>query len=104
MTAKTVLIILATSLVDEKGVLRFAGDKIEVTQEFLDKQNEICDKADLPKHVVVEQPKADGGKVDGGKVDGGKVDGGKVDGGKVDGGKADGGKVDGGKATKQDDL
>lgn len=55
MTTKTVLIIAAVSFADEKGVMCYAGEKVEVTQELLDKQNELCEKFDLPKHTVVEQ-------------------------------------------------
>ena len=57
MTTKTVLIIAAVSFADEKGVMRYAGEKVEVTQELLDKQNELCEKFDLPKHTVVETAK-----------------------------------------------
>ena len=35
--------------------MRYAGEKVEVTQELLDKQNELCEAFDLPKHTVIEQ-------------------------------------------------
>ena len=57
MSKNTVLIIAAVSFADEKGVMRYAGEKVEISQEMLDKQNELCDKFDLPKHTVVETAK-----------------------------------------------
>ena len=57
MSKNTVLIIAAVSFADEKGVMRYAGEKVEISQEMLDKQNELCEKFDLPKHTVVETAK-----------------------------------------------
>ena len=57
MGKNTVLIIAAVSFADEKGVMRYAGEKVEISQELLDKQNELCEKFDLPKHTVVETTK-----------------------------------------------
>lgn len=57
MSKNTVLIIASVSFADEKGVMRYAGDKVEISQEMLDKQNELCEKFDLPKHTVVETAK-----------------------------------------------
>lgn len=57
MGKNTVLIIASVSFADEKGVMRYAGDKVEISQEMLDKQNELCEKFDLPKHTVVETAK-----------------------------------------------
>ena len=57
MSENTVLIIAAVSFADEKGVMRYAGDKVEISQELLDKQNKLCEKFDLPKHTVVETAK-----------------------------------------------
>ena len=57
MSKNTVLIIAAVSFADEKGVMRYAGEKVEISQELLDKQNELCEKFDLPKHTVVETAK-----------------------------------------------
>ena len=37
--------------------MRYAGEKVEISQEMLDKQNELCEKFDLPKHTVVETAK-----------------------------------------------
>lgn len=54
MGKNTVLIIASVSFADEKGVMRYAGEKVEISQEMLDKQNELCEKFDLPKHTVVE--------------------------------------------------
>lgn len=58
-TAKTnsVVIIAATSFADEKGILRYAGEKLEISKELLDKHNELAEKFDLPKHTVVEDAK-----------------------------------------------
>ena len=57
MGKNTVLIIASVSFADEKGVMRYAGEKVEISQEMLDKQNELCEKFDLPKHTVVETAK-----------------------------------------------
>ena len=57
MSENTVLILAAVSFADEKGVMRYAGDKVEISQELLDKQNKLCEKFDLPKHTVVEPAK-----------------------------------------------
>lgn len=57
MSKNTVLIIASVSFADEKGVMRYAGEKVEISQEMLDKQNELCEKFDLPKHTVVETTK-----------------------------------------------
>lgn len=57
MSKNTVLIIASVSFADEKGVMRYAGEKVEISQEMLDKQNELCEKFDLPKHTVVETAK-----------------------------------------------
>ena len=57
MSKNTVLIIAAVSFADEKGVMRYAGEKVEISQELLDKQNELCEKFDLPKHTLVETAK-----------------------------------------------
>ena len=57
MSKNTVLIIASVSFADEKGVMRYAGEKVEISQETLDKQNELCEKFDLPKHTVVETAK-----------------------------------------------
>lgn len=57
MGKNTVLIIASVSFADEKGVMRYAGEKVEISQEMLDKQNELCEKFDLPKHTVLETAK-----------------------------------------------
>ena len=57
MSKNTVLIIASVSFADEKGVMRYAGEKVEISQELLDKQNELCEKFDLPKHTLVETAK-----------------------------------------------
>ena len=57
MSKNTVLIIASVSFADEKGVMCYAGEKVEISQEMLDKQNELCEKFDLPKHTVVETAK-----------------------------------------------
>lgn len=57
MSKNTVLIIASVSFADENGVMRYAGEKVEISQEMLDKQNELCEKFDLPKHTVVETAK-----------------------------------------------
>ena len=57
MSKNTVLIIASVSFADEKGVMRYAGEKVEISQEMLNKQNELCEKFDLPKHTVVETAK-----------------------------------------------
>ena len=57
MGKNTVLIIASVSFADEKGIMRYAGEKVEISQEMLDKQNELCEKFDLPKHTVVETAK-----------------------------------------------
>ena len=59
MSINTVLIIAAVSFADEKGIMRYAGEKVEISQELLDAQNELCAKFDLPKHTVVEPAKQD---------------------------------------------
>ena len=57
MSKNTVLIIAAVSFADEKGDMRYAGEKVEISQELLDKQNELCEKFDLPKHTLVKTAK-----------------------------------------------
>ena len=57
MSKNTVLIIASVSFADEKGVMRYAGEKVEISQEMLDKQNELCENFDLPKHTVAETAK-----------------------------------------------
>lgn len=57
MGKNTVLIIASVSFADEKGIMRYAGEKVEISQEMLDTQNELCEKFDLPKHTVVETAK-----------------------------------------------
>ena len=59
MGKNTVLIIASVSFADEKGVMRYAGEKVEISQEMLDKQNELCENFDLPKHTVIETAKQD---------------------------------------------
>ena len=49
----------AKAFADEKGIMRYAGEKVEISQEMLDKQNELCEKFDLPKHTVVDTAKQD---------------------------------------------
>lgn len=58
-TAKTnpIVIIAATSFVGDDGVLHYAGEKLEITKELLDKHNELSEKFDLPKHTVVPSTK-----------------------------------------------
>ena len=57
MSKNTILIIAAVSFADEKGIMRYAGEEAEVSQELLDEQNALCEKFDLPKHTVVEPTK-----------------------------------------------
>ena len=56
---KLLLIVAATSFVDEKGVLRQAGDHVEVSEKYLKEQLEVAEKFNLPKHeVLVEDVEA----------------------------------------------
>lgn len=56
---KLLLIAAATSFVDEKGVLRQAGDHVEVSEKYLKEQLEVAEKFNLPKHeVLVEDVEA----------------------------------------------
>ena len=56
---KLLLIVAATSFVDEKGVLRQAGDHVEVSEKYLEEQLGVAEKFNLPKHeVLVEDVEA----------------------------------------------
>ena len=52
----SILIVAAVSFADEKGILRYAGEKVEVSKELLDAQNNLCETFDLPKHTVLSAP------------------------------------------------
>ena len=59
-TVKKVKIKANSSFVHDDGFYVRAGDVVEVTEAFLESQNEVCDLFEIPRHEVIadkaEQP------------------------------------------------